>query len=444
MSFWTTVETNSSGSLHDRLAQVDRARDHRAVRESAARVDRGAADAFLVVAPGAHGIEILEREADRIHRRVTARARRVRAMRFELLPERHHALGVDLLEQRHVGRRRRRRRAEHVLEHPLAADDGRGAIGVRRHHQHAALAEQPQAPLVRRARLAGSAARTRPARRSASRRARSGTCSRPSSDRGRCDPRSTMLAKKSSVSVLQPLAQVVVEVRKARRSSARSRRGCAGTATGRRNCRRARRAFGSASMRATCASIHLRLRQLAGARQRRAARRPECCSTGRTTGATRARCRVSGYAEPGATDARVALDSEQELRARQQPLDRGLDAGLETVLLAAAVVEREQLAEIVLGVRAAIRTPCKRDRMSSAHARSALRRAPHRRVAGLTDEDPRARRGVAGARRVVGPRDGQRLDVRVARRVEDVLRASQERLQPRACRAARRCRRSRR
>ncbi len=68
---------------------------------------------------------------------------------------------------------------------------------------------------------------------------------------------------------------------------------------------------------------------------------------------------VSGNAEPGATDARVALDSEQKLRARQEPFDGGLDARLETVLLAAAFVESEQLAEIVLGLRAAIRAPCK-------------------------------------------------------------------------------------
>ena len=44
-----------------------------------------------------------------------------------------------------VGRRRRRRRAEDVLENPRAAQHRRRAVGVRRGQQHAALAEQPPA-----------------------------------------------------------------------------------------------------------------------------------------------------------------------------------------------------------------------------------------------------------------------------------------------------------
>ena len=49
------------------------------------------------------------------------------------------------LQFRDIGRWRRRRRAEQVLEHPLAALHHRGPIGIRGHRQHAALPQQPAA-----------------------------------------------------------------------------------------------------------------------------------------------------------------------------------------------------------------------------------------------------------------------------------------------------------
>ena len=52
------------------------------------------------------------------------------------------------IERRHVGRRWRRRRAEKVVEHPFAADHGRGSIAVRRDRENAALTEQAAARLV--------------------------------------------------------------------------------------------------------------------------------------------------------------------------------------------------------------------------------------------------------------------------------------------------------
>ena len=48
----------------------------------------------------------------------------------------------------HVGRRRRHRRGEDVLEQPLAADGRRRAGRIRRHRQHARLAQQAPAVLV--------------------------------------------------------------------------------------------------------------------------------------------------------------------------------------------------------------------------------------------------------------------------------------------------------
>ena len=67
--------------------------------------------------------------------------------------------------------------------------------------------------------------------------------------------------------------------------------GCADTATARRSCRRAICARESASMRRTCCSSTAGLAQPPLARGIAAARRPECCSTGRRTAARRARRR---------------------------------------------------------------------------------------------------------------------------------------------------------
>ena len=94
-------------------------------------------------------IEVLEREANRIHRRVAGGAGRIRAM---LLQPRAHGSGFTssrvFLERRHIGRRLRRRRAEQIVEHPLAAHDRRRPGRERRHGQDAGVAEQPAAVLV--------------------------------------------------------------------------------------------------------------------------------------------------------------------------------------------------------------------------------------------------------------------------------------------------------
>src|SRR5690606_25789334 len=58
------------------------------------------------------------------------------------------ALPVRRPERRHVRRRRWGRRAEQVLEDPLAADDRRGAVGIRSDRQYAAVAEEPATRVV--------------------------------------------------------------------------------------------------------------------------------------------------------------------------------------------------------------------------------------------------------------------------------------------------------
>jgi len=61
---------------------------------------------------------------------------------LHLRPQRQRLAVLVRHELRHVGRRRWRRRSQQVLEHPLAAKNDRRAIGIRRHGQDAALAEQ--------------------------------------------------------------------------------------------------------------------------------------------------------------------------------------------------------------------------------------------------------------------------------------------------------------
>ena len=81
----------------------------------------------------ADGIEALEREADRVHRRVAGRARRVGAMLLQSRPQRHRLRVFGILRQRrHIRRRLRRRSAEQVVQDPLAAQHRRGPRRKRR------------------------------------------------------------------------------------------------------------------------------------------------------------------------------------------------------------------------------------------------------------------------------------------------------------------------
>src|SRR5690606_6211968 len=60
----------------------------------------------------------------------------------------------------------------------------------------------------------------------------------------------------------------------------------------------------------------------------------------------------------GHTLRRLALDAERELRAREQPLDRELNAAFEAAARRAPLlVERDQRVDVLLRVGAAIRTP---------------------------------------------------------------------------------------
>ena len=77
--------------------------------------------ARITGAPRTDGIEVLERQAERVHHSVAARARRALAVHLHLLAHAARRLPLAFFERRDVGGRRRRRRAEQVVENPLAA-----------------------------------------------------------------------------------------------------------------------------------------------------------------------------------------------------------------------------------------------------------------------------------------------------------------------------------
>src|SRR5690606_25823800 len=117
-------------------------------RELSRRIDRHAGVA-LELSPLADRVEALERLAERIDDAVAVVARRLGPMPREALAHgaRHvaeHGREVRLDVRRH----RRRRRAEEMLHDPRTAQHRRRAVRIRGHHQHAALAEQAEAPLV--------------------------------------------------------------------------------------------------------------------------------------------------------------------------------------------------------------------------------------------------------------------------------------------------------
>ena len=142
-----SVCTKTSDRFSERLAQSLDAVDLVAVGEHVGGLDRHAG--LVSQPPHAHGVEVLEREADWVHQAVTGGTGGVRPVLLHLLPHRaRRARGLAFGERGHVGRGHRRRRTEHVLEHPLAAQHRRRGVGVGGDHQNRALAQQPTAGVV--------------------------------------------------------------------------------------------------------------------------------------------------------------------------------------------------------------------------------------------------------------------------------------------------------
>ena len=143
------VLNQHAGPLQQRLPQVGRSGQRRAVVERARRVDR---HAVVPDPPCAGDVEVVQRQADRIDHAMARRARRIRAV---LLHPLAHGAEPSILRLRgrlevgHVRRRGRRRRAEQHFHHPLASKHRRRAVGVRGERQNAAVSQQPLPPAVR-------------------------------------------------------------------------------------------------------------------------------------------------------------------------------------------------------------------------------------------------------------------------------------------------------
>ncbi len=188
------------GPLHQRVGQLAEVVDRAAVVVVAAGVER---HAVLAHPQPAGDVEAVERQADRIHEPVAGVAGRVGAVHLHPLArgEQLAVLGLaGLLERRDVGRRRRRRRAEQHLHHPLAAQHRRGAVGERGLHQHRRPGRAGRGACGRDRAPCGTAGRPRPGSRSDGPAARSRTCSRRCRDRAGCASRRTRSLKKVSVS----------------------------------------------------------------------------------------------------------------------------------------------------------------------------------------------------------------------------------------------------
>src|SRR6185312_12382851 len=129
------------GAGKERGAQIVHAVEPCPVDELPGSIDRARA---ILVAPAAVEVEVLEREADRIHDPMTGCAVRVGAMQLELLAHGHGPgevgafLQILLYTRRGLGNWG----TEQRLHHPGTALDGRGAVPGRGDCQNAALPEQ--------------------------------------------------------------------------------------------------------------------------------------------------------------------------------------------------------------------------------------------------------------------------------------------------------------
>ena len=217
------------------------------------------------------------------------------------------SLGLGL-QFGHVGRRGRRRRSEERFENPLAALHDRGPVGVRGHRQDAALSQEAAAARIVEGHLAElGAVDVRDAVVLGEPLVEERVIASSSSTTLRSSRRT--LPKNSSVS-LRKASRRPSSYRERRRDRASTFRGSAGRATGRRSSGQRVRAR-VVEHPAHLLLEHRRILSACPWRRGRAARHPECCSTGRTRGARPARNRKSGR-RPESRSGGVALHAEEE------------------------------------------------------------------------------------------------------------------------------------
>ena len=303
---------------------------------------------------------------------------------------------VVFLERRDVGRRRGGRGAEHVLEQPLAAQDGRRAVRVRRHRQQAPLAEQAAAGVMRALQLDPPEVVAVDPRHSVMPR-------QPFVDEGVIGGQQVedapvvphLAVEEERHLPLHRLAQVGIEVRKRLR-------------VGRHQPdvpeveplpaevvdERLRARIGQHA--ADLPSEHIRVAQVAalGGGEELVVRDAAPQEEGQARGQLDVRHRIG---RAGRDVFRVRFAAEQEVRAHQNAAQRHFYSRVEVALRATLPVEVEQHRHVVAGHGAPER--------QARQARDDLRRAPdlvHARV-GTAREDAPARRRVAPAGGVVRP-----------------------------------------
>ena len=111
-----------------------------AICQFAGRIDSIAA---VECTNGANAVQVLEREADRIHRRVTGCANGICTMLLQADTQRDRLRIVAVLwQRRHVRRRLRRRSAEQIVQDPLSPQNWRGPCRKRGHGENAAMSKQ--------------------------------------------------------------------------------------------------------------------------------------------------------------------------------------------------------------------------------------------------------------------------------------------------------------
>src|SRR5690606_24982961 len=88
---------------------------------------------------------------------------------------------------------------------------------------------------------------------------------------------------------------------------------------------------------------------------------------------------------------RIVLETEEELRAREQTLERDLNTALESALGASPFVEQQQALEILFRVGTAVR-PARERRQNLDRAAELGGGVRVRRLVGMADEDATARR----------------------------------------------------
>ncbi len=211
------------------------------------------------LAPGADGVEVLEARSP-AGPSAGGRPRRSAFARCASICWRSERVGADLglVEPRRARRRVGRRRVQHVLEDPLAAQHRRGAGRVRRDREHARLREHAAARACRVVATVRNSGPSRRRCRSAAPGARSGRCSRASSRSRTLRSSRIRLVEEQLRLPAHRHAQAAVEVGEALAVGLDRLEARGTAATGRRRPPRARSAFGSASMRRTCGLEHLR------------------------------------------------------------------------------------------------------------------------------------------------------------------------------------------